>query len=175
MALEIREQGSIHLTKREIDERFDFSRIVSSWEHVPHYIKVSLGMGIRMASPEFDAFEAMCWFHDEAVRSHEEVVRERNRLGGEEIDGSAYFAALGKHGIARREAVINACLVVEAYMNGLASAFLEKRRESLDEATVLYLSEMVKDRNGTPRRQYVGLAEKLYEWVKNHEPASRNV
>jgi hypothetical protein len=169
IALSIKEHGSVSFTKDELQMRFDFSRVINSWERVPNYTLFFLGGGVRVSSPEFDLFDAMCWFHDEAIRTYQEGIQYGKNIGGDGFDEVTYMK-VSTHSIMCRQAVINAFLFTEAFLNSLATACLSDPVMNLTEEQRLYLSEETRDDTGKIRQKHVSIQDKLYEWVRIMSP-----
>jgi hypothetical protein len=72
------------------------------------------------------------------------------------------------------QTIVNACLVVEAFVNGLASVALNKLGGSLSKEEKLFLQEL-REHNGTIKQRFVRTQDKLVEWVKLMCPRSPKV
>ncbi len=69
IALKVKNEGTVALSKAEFDQHFDIAKLNPYWTYVPDYTIVRVGGGLGLSSPECDIFRAMCHAHDEAVRS----------------------------------------------------------------------------------------------------------
>jgi hypothetical protein len=77
---------------------------------------------------------------------------------------------VGLHSIMCRQTLINAFLLVEAFINSIAEASLTDKTKNFTEEQKMYLKEQVKDKNGKVRQKYVPIEDKLYEWTKIVSP-----
>lgn len=173
IALEVKEKGYVHLNKTEIEKIFDFSRVVSFWNRIPAYTTFLLGGGIAVSSPEFDLFQAMGWAYNKAVKTSREVSAYREQIGKADIDIAAYGEKAGLHSLMCRQTLINAFLLVEAFINSIAEASLTDETRNFTQEQRMYLKEQVKDWNGRVRQKFVPIEDKLYEWTKIVSPAGR--
>jgi hypothetical protein len=70
-----------------------------------------------------------------------------------------------------RQAVVDACLFVEAFINAVAHAYRSNPAKSLSPEEDLYLQERAIDRStGAPREKFVSLQDKLCRWVELISP-----
>ena len=170
IASKVKERGFVAFTKDEFQKHFDISRVVEFWDGVPSYTIFFLGRGLTVSSPEFDLFEAMCWFHDEALRTHQELRRHQNRIGSAEFDEADYKNILAMHFIMCRQTLINSFLLVEAFLNSLADVHLSDPRKTITDEEKLYLGEKTKDSAGKLRQKFVSIQDKLHDWVRIISP-----
>lgn len=173
IALRVRERGFVTLSKGELEEFLDFSAAVDFWDRIPNYTVYRLGGGIAVSSPELDLFESMCWFYDEALRTHRELLEYREQLESPQVDASVYHMKSREHFIMCRQTLVSAFLLVEAFINSVAHASLSDPNANFTEDQRLYLSEKTKDKNGHERQKFVPIENKLYEWVKIIGPTGK--
>ncbi|OGQ76749.1 MAG: hypothetical protein A2235_00900 [Deltaproteobacteria bacterium RIFOXYA2_FULL_42_10] len=103
LASKIRKEGSALLYKNDIAKFFDFSEVFTLWHQVPDYTLFVIGSGIFLSSPEFDLFDAMGWFHDEAVRTRQELLQYKEKDGTSEFKEEVYSKLFAIHHINCRQ------------------------------------------------------------------------
>ena len=171
IALDVKSNGPVERSKSEFDKLLDFSVVDPFWPWVSDYTLMFLGGGVRMVSPEVDAFHAMCHFHDKAIQTEEPctVIRESaDSVENDDFDESKYHAFMGEHMIYVRACIVHACLFVEAFVNSVADVYRCKLEQpeppTLDDGQrfVDYLFLQEKVPNGTPegRDIHVSLFDK---------------
>jgi hypothetical protein len=170
IALEVKEKGHVHLNKAGIDSIFDFSRVVSFWNRIPTYTTFLLGGGLAVSSPEFELFAAMGWAYNEAVKTSQEMTILKEQLGKPDENITAYGDTVGVHSMMCRQALINAFLLIEAFINSITEASLRDESNKFTAEQRLYLQEQTKDRNGQIRQRFVPIEDKLYEWTRILSP-----
>lgn len=173
IALEVKKKGFVSLDKAEIEKSFDFSGVISFWDRIPSYTLFLLGGGISVSSPEFDLFQAMAWAFNEATKTSQEMSAYKNQIGTSDIDITVYGDKVGLHSIMCRQTLINAFLLVEAFINSVSEASLIDETKNFTEKQRLFLRERVKDRNGQERQNFVSIEDKLYEWTKIISPTGK--
>jgi len=169
LAIQVKEKGLVELSKIEIEKYFDFSKIVSFWNRIPSYTSFIVGGGIRFSSPEFDLFEAMCWSFNEMVRTNHEMLALRSQVEKTDSDMSVFYVygyKLSKQLIMCRQTVINAFLLVEAFINSVADSSLADPTRNYTNEQKLHLRERAKDKNDNERQKFVPIEIKLCEWTK---------
>lgn len=175
-ALTIRHNGQIRLPKAEAEKHFDFTHLIPFWSQLPDYVEVVLGAGIGLSSPEFDLFQSMSWIYDEAVQLHSDLLLKKKRIEAEdfELKEAHEFQELSARLILLcRQVVLNAYLVIEAFINGLAHVFCSFADADLTQHQRLYLRELGIDNTGRERRRLISTEEKLVEWVKIMSPSGK--
>lgn len=80
LAVKVRTEGTVSLSKAEFDQRFDLSAMDPYWCHVPDYTQVFIGGSIGVSSPEYDMYRAMCDCYDRAVVSHRDRDEFQQRI-----------------------------------------------------------------------------------------------
>lgn len=170
LASKIRKEGSVIFHKNDLAKFFDFSEVFPLWHQVPDYTLFVIGSGIFLSSPEFDLFDAMCWFHDEAVRTRLELFQYKDKVGTSEFKEEVYSKLFAIDHINCRQALINAFLLVEAFLNSLATVCLDDKSRRLTEEDRLSLSEKAKEKSGNYRQKFVSIQNKLHDWVRIISP-----
>jgi hypothetical protein len=171
IAHHVKEEGNVELLKQEFDDRFDLSLLDPFWQNVPYYTRVFLGGGIRVSSPEWDMFFAMCHFHDCAVQSDRELSRLRVKLASGNNDECEKQRLSALFSLEVRQAVICSCLFVEAFINSLAFSYRSTPPHPLTLEDDRDLREVKIDKKtGKEMQGYVRLEEKLSRWVRLMSP-----
>ena len=170
MANQIKADGFVELTKRELEERFDLSRAVRGWAQIPGYTRINLHGGLGFVSPEAELFRSMCWLNNETLRTGRDMDDRRRAVASGDADVDAYESSFDVHRTMCRQTVVSAFLVVEAYLNGLASAFLANRGDRLSEKERLWLQERARKPSGVEYQRFVKTDEKLHGWIKLMSP-----
>jgi hypothetical protein len=156
--------------KPDVSQYFDFSAVLPAWEFIPDYTLFVIGGGIAFSSPELDLFQSMCWFHDQAVRLSREFETLKPEIGTNGFNEDHYFEVHRLGHMMCVQTVINAFLVIEAYVNSLASSFVERADTSISDEQRLYLREKRRDKNGAIVRRNVSTEDKLHDWIKIISP-----
>jgi hypothetical protein len=167
LARKIEDSGSAILRKTEVRKFFNLSRIVPGWDKAPPYTLVILRGGLSISSPEHDLLLSACLSYNTATS-----VREKNRHSLPEADFADVEGAIDMnslHFISCRQVILDCYLLIEAYMNGLASEFLESHGNSLSLEEQLYLKER-RLRKGEEAPKFVSTGEKLIKWTKMISP-----
>lgn len=176
IALEVKEQGSVAFPKSEVEKLFNLQGVLPFWDSIPDYTVFHLGAGIRMESPEFDMFEALCWSHDETVRTHDDFLECQKKVTSGSFDDED-LERLPKvkshHALMCRQTVLNSFLFVESFLNSQAYLCLSNSTRTFTPEERLFLSEKTIDPRGNEKVKFVSIMEKLHGWTKIISP--RNV
>lgn len=163
---------ALELKKQDISSYFDFSKIFSRWNDIPNYTIFVVGEGIAISSPEQDFFRYMTWFYDESLRLHNEKQTQIQlfKNNSSQFNQDYFFKITTNYKMMCVQTVINAFLLLEAFLNSLSYSYIEKYGEQIDEDRKLLLLEQTKDKTGKYRQKYVSIENKLIEWVKIISP-----
>lgn len=169
LALRVEHGPPVFLTKAEVEMYFDFSRFFVFWEWIPEYTKFWFAFGIHWSYPDADLFRSMELFHDEAVRAFKGVESALSEMAQGQDHRARLFRGLPMKKMFACQAIVNACLVVEAFLNGLASVALSRRSASFSRQEELFLRES-QEKGGVERQKFVSTQDKMAEWVKLISP-----
>jgi hypothetical protein len=169
LALRVEHGPPVLLTKAEVETYFDFSRFFVFWEWVPEYTKFLFAFGIHWSYPDADLFRSMAYFHDEALRAFQGVESALSEMAEGRDHRARLFHGLPMKKLFACQAIVNACLLVEAFLNGLASVALSKEAASFSKQEALFLREL-KEKDGVERQRLVSTQDKLADWVKLISP-----
>jgi hypothetical protein len=165
LALRVRRGPPVILTKPQIEEVFDFSGAVHFWDWIPEYVRIWFQFGMIWSYPDVDLFRAMAFFHDEALRASRGVATALSEMSGGTDRRATLFRGLSLKKMYACQSIVNACLLVEAFLNGLASVALSRKDASLSTKERLYLSEK-QEKDGAVRQKFISTQDKLAEWVR---------
>ena len=169
LALRVEHGPPVILTKAEIETHFDFSSAVHFWEWIPEYTTIWFAFGMHLSYPDADLFRSMAFFHNEAVRASQGVESALSEMAQGRDRRASLFSGLRMKKLFACQAIVNACLLVEAFLNGLASVALSKNAGSLSRQEELFLRE-VQRKGGVEKQRFVSTQDKLAEWVKLISP-----
>jgi hypothetical protein len=91
--------------------------------------------------PDADLFRSMAFFHDQAIRASGDVGAALSEMGNGSDRRASLFHGLRMKKLFACQAIVNACLVVEAFLNGLASIALIKKAGAFSRQDELLLLE----------------------------------
>jgi len=163
-------EGRVKLTISEFGMMYDLSQLMNDWFQLPNCTLIFIGHGISVSSPEANLFEAMAHFHDKSVATHREMTKLLPVIEDSERTAEQYLSLSHEHNIYLRQTLINAFLLLEAFINSLAYVYIRNSGDTLDENTCLYLEEKRKGKSGSTTTQYVSTDKKLVEWTKIISP-----
>lgn len=174
LAIRVRNGPPVILSKAEIESHFDMSHAVRFWDWMPTYTKVWFAFGLHWSLPDANVFESMAYFHDETLMESQHTQSVLGDMGNSQDRRSDLFASLPRKKMFACQTLINACLCVESFINGLASVARTKLASELSDDELLFLSEQ-RMKNGMLKQRFVSTQDKLVDWVKLMSPQTPKV
>jgi hypothetical protein len=133
LALRVEHGPPVVLTKAEVEKYFDFSPAVHFWEWIPEYTRIWFAFGMHWSYPDADLFRSMAFFHDEAVRASQGIESGLSEMAQGRDRRACLFRGLSMEKLFACQAIVNACLLVEAFLNGLGSVALSGKAGSFSQ------------------------------------------
>ena len=169
LALRVQHGPPVILTKPEIETYFDFSKAILFWEWIPDYTTIWFAFGMHWAYPDADLFGTMTYFHDKSAHAIQDVQSTLlEMISGRDARANLFQSQQMKK-LYTCQTIVNACLLVEAFMNGLASVALKRKAESFSKHDQLDLQEQ-KEEKGIIKQKFVRIEDKMVEWLKLISP-----
>jgi hypothetical protein len=162
LALRVEHGPPVLLSKGEIEKHFDLSRAIHFWQWLPEYTRVLFAFGMYWSCPDADFFRSMAFFHDEAVRASQGVETALSEMANGRDRVANLFRGLSMKKLFACQAIVNACLLVEAFLNGLASVALSRKAGSFSPEEESSLQDT--------KHHPVSTQCKMAEWVKLMSP-----
>lgn len=163
LARRVKDGPAVVLSKDEIEKHFDFSRAFPFWDWIPVYTRIWFAFGLHWSYPDADLFQSMAFFHDETARAYQGVDSALSDMTSGKDRRADLFRGLPAKKMFACQTVVNACLLVEAFLNGIASVALKKTGARLSE----------EERSSLGEEKFVNTQDKLVKSVKLISP--RNV